>query len=196
MSQTLDAGADDLLRLWQDTTLPRHDPEQLARRVARLKLARFGRMIAFRNAREYVAIVGVVMWATWQMMAGGDRVAAGLAIAGALFVGGCLWWQHRQDPPLDPAMSARDYQIALLQRIDRQIHLLRRARYWYFLPLSLPSLWIAALNWNRRPAGTLLFLAIVAAIFLVGVWLNEMAVVFYLRKERARVQSLYEAEES
>jgi|SRR5688572_26979592 len=196
MSHTFDAAADDLLRLWQDTTLPRQDPEQIARRVARMKLARFDRMITLRNLREYVAVVGVVIWAGWQMMAGGDRIAAGLAIAGALFVGGYLWRQHRHDPPIDPSMSARDYQIALLQRIDHQIRLLMSVRYWYFLPLTLPSLRIAALNWNSRPWSTLLFLAIVATIAIAGLWLNERAAVGFLRKERARVESLYEGEGS
>jgi hypothetical protein len=195
MSPTVDAGADDLLRLWQDTILSRRDPEQLARRVARMKLARFDTTIARRNAREYVAVVGIVVWASWQMMSGGDRVSSGMAIAGALFVGGYLWWWHRQEPPLDATMTARDYQVALLHRIDHQIRLLKRVRYWYFLPISLPSLRIAALNWDSRPLSTLLFLAIVATLVILGVLLNELAVAFYLRKERAQLQSLYEAEE-
>jgi hypothetical protein len=195
MSHTLDASADDLLRLWQETTLPRRDPEQLARRVARMKLARFDQMIARRNLREYVAVVAIVLWAGWQVASGGDRISAGMAVAGALFVGGYLWRQQSNEPPVDPAMSAREYQTALLARIDHQIRLLKSVRYWYFLPLSLPSLRIAALNWDSRPWSTLLFLAIVASICIAGVLLNELAVVFYLRRERAHVESLYEHEE-
>jgi hypothetical protein len=84
----------------------------------------------------------------------------------------------------------------LLQRIDHQIRLLMSVRYWYFLPLTLPSLRIAALNWNSRPWSTLLFLAIVATIAIAGLWLNERAAVSFLRKERARVESLYEGEDS
>ena len=49
MSQSLDPGADDLLRLWHETLLPQRDPELLARRVAQMKLSRFDVAVTRRN---------------------------------------------------------------------------------------------------------------------------------------------------
>ena len=191
MSQSMDAGADDLLRLWQETILPQRDAELLARRVGRMKLLRFDIAIARRNVREYAGVGVVVLLAGWQMMNGGDRVSSGLAIAAALFVGGFLWRQHRHVRPPDPSMNARDYQAALLQRIDHQVRILKKARYWYLLPLYLPVLRVASLTWTSRPGVTLLFLVAVTLVFVVVGWLNEHFAVAYLEKERARVKALY-----
>lgn len=196
MSQLFDAGAaDDLVRLWQETTLPAPDPERLARRVARLALTHFDRAIGRRNIREYAGFVALFLIAGWQWMAGGDRVYAAMAITGGVFVVGYLWWQHRQLAPLDPSADARRYQAALLARIDHQIRLLGRVRYWYLLPLYLPVFRVVATTWDRRPKGALFLWVLVTGVFIVIGWLNERVAVTFLRKERARVESIYMEEE-
>ena len=196
MSQSLDAGADDLLRLWHETLLPRRDPEQLARHVARMKLLRFDVAVARRNMREYAGVALVVLFAGWQMTAGGDRVSAGLAIAAAAFVGMFLWYQHRDMRPLDPSTNARDYQAALLQRIDQQVRLLKRVRYWYLLPLYVPVLRVAFLSWYVRPKAALLFLLVTTLFFVALGWVNERVAVRYLEEERKRVEALYAGQEA
>ena len=195
MSQSLDAGADDLLRLWHETLLPQRDPELLARRVARMKLLRFDVAVARRNMREYAGVAVVVILAGWQLMAGGDRVSAGLAIVAAISVGGFLVYQHRHVRPPDPSMNARDYHAALLQRIDHQVRLLKKVRYWYLLPLYLPVLRVVAVAWSVRPTAAFLFWLAVTVLFVFLGWLNERVAVRYLDDERKRIEAVYAGQE-
>ena len=116
--------------------------------------------------------------------------------AGGLFVGAYLWWQHRGLAPLDPAADARSYQAALLMRIEHQIRLLSRVRYWYLLPLYLPAFLTFAAIWPRSRITAVLSFVIVTTVFAAIGWLNERVAVPLLRKERARVESLYEEGES
>ena len=192
MTQPFGAGAaDDLVRLWQESILPSSDPERLARQVGRMTLARFDRMIDRRNLREYLGLVVLAMMAGWQWMAGGNRVQAAAILAGGLFVGCYLWWQHRRLAPLDPAADARSYQAALLARIDHQIRLLSSVRYWYLLPLFIPSLWTFVATWQRSRVAAVIGFIVVTVLFAGIGWLNERLAVPFLRQERARVESLY-----
>lgn len=195
MSESNIGMADDLTRLWQETALPATDPEQLSRRVARMNLARFDQVIDRRNLREYIGVIAILLMTGSQMYFGGDRVTAGMGMAGGLFVGVHLWWQHRREPPLDPAMNARDYQRVLVERMDHQIRLLSSVRYWYLLPLYLPSLRMAATAWTERPWSAVLLRLIVTVLFAGIAWLNEYLGVRFLRHERARIDSIYESDE-
>jgi hypothetical protein len=193
MSHTSPAAADDLVRLWQESLLPAPDPERLTRPLARLALRRFDRIVSWRNAREYVAILAVVGFAVWRFVAGDDPLQTGALVGAVAFVAGYLWFQHRQRPRLDPSATARAYQAALLARIDQQIVLLGSVRYWYLLPLYVPVLFQAAHTWqaNQRAAAVSI-LVVVTALYAGLAYVNERLAVGYLKDERARVASLYE----
>lgn len=105
---------------------------------------------------------------------------------------GYLWWQHRRITEPDATADARNYQSAMLARIDHQIQLLRTARYWYFLPLYVPALMTMVTTWQRgRHTAAILGWAIVSSIFIGLLWLNERVVVGFLWKERAKIGALY-----
>jgi hypothetical protein len=186
------AGADDLVRLWQQSLLPSTDPNQLARELGRMTLRRFDRAIGWRNFREYAGAVAALAFGGLQWAFGGDRIQVILLVAGVGVSMGWLWWQHRRLEPLDPAADARAYQTAMLARLDQQIRLLSRVRYWYLLPLYLPAVRQTMVTWPSRPVGAVILLAIVTVIFAGIGWLNERVAVAFLKAERVRIESLYE----
>jgi hypothetical protein len=193
MSHPSNGVADDLVRLWRESLLPSPDPERLAHQLARLAVRRFDRRVSWRNAREYAAALAVVGFGVWRLVAGDDPVQAGAIVAGAAFVAGYLWLQHRRLPRLDPTATARDYQAALLARIDGQIALLGSVRYWYLLPLYVPILLQVARTWQaHQRAAAVLVLVVVTALFAGLALFNERLAVGFLREERARVAALYE----
>jgi hypothetical protein len=193
MSHPSSPAADDLVRLWQESLRPAPDPERMARQLAGLALRRFDHGIFWRNAREYAAALGVVGFGAWRLLAGDDPWSAGAIVGAAGFVAGYLWLQHRRLPRLDPAATARDYQGALLARIDRQIVLLGSVRYWYLLPLYLPVLIQAAHTWQAgERAATVVLLAVVTALYAGLAYVNERLAVKILQEERARLAALYE----
>ena len=193
MSHPSNPVADDLVRLWRESLLPSPDPERLANQLARLALRRFDRRVSWRNIREYAAALTVVGFGVWRFIAGDDPLQAGAIVCSAAFVAAYLWFQHRRLPRLDPAATARDYQAALLARIDRQIALLGGVRYWYLLPLYVPVLFQVAHAWQaHQRTAAVLMLIVVTALYAGLAYVNERLAVNYLKEERARVASLYE----
>jgi hypothetical protein len=184
--------ADDLVRLWQQILLPSTDPQELARELGSMTLRRFDRAIGWRNFREYAGAVAALAFGGVQWAFGGDRIQVILLVAGVGVSMGWLWWQHRQLEPLDPAADGRAYQTAMLARLDQQIRLLSRVRYWYLLPLYLPAVRQTMVTWPSRPVGAVVLLAIVTVIFGGIGWLNERVAVAFLKAERVRIESLYE----
>ena len=192
MSHSSDS-ADDLVRLWRESLLPSPDPEPVARQLAGLALRRFDSRVVWRNVREYLAALAVVSFGIWRILAGDDPVPAGVLVAGTVFVAFYLWLQHRRLPRLDLAASARDYQAALLGRIDRQVALLGSVRYWYLLPLYVPVLFQVAHAWQAHQRVAALFVLVVVTALYAGLaYVNERLAVRHLLAERARVAALYE----
>jgi uncharacterized membrane protein YbaN (DUF454 family) len=160
--------------------------------LARLALRRFDSHILWRNFREYAGAVAVVGFGVWRFMARDDRLQASAIVGAAAFVAGYLWFQHRRLPRLDPTATARDYQAALLGRLDRQIALLGSVRYWYLLPLYVPVLIQVAHAWQaHQRVAAVLMLVVVTAFYAALAHVNERLAVNHLKEERARVASLY-----
>lgn len=193
MSQSSEFVADDLVRLWRESVVPGPDPERLTNDLARLAVRRFDRAIFSRNAREYAGVLAAMAFGAWRWTVGDDPVEAIALTIGAAFVGAYLWYRHRQLPAPDPAASAREFQAALLTRIDRQIALLGSVRYWYLLPLYIPVLAQVAHTWlAHQRLAAIVILVVVTAIYAAIAWLNERLAVNFLRDNRARVAALYE----
>jgi hypothetical protein len=143
--------------------------------------------------REYVAVLAVMAFAVWRFLAGDDPLQAGVLVASTGFVAVYLWLQDRRLPRLDPAASARDYQAALLARIDRQIALLGSVRYWYLLPLYLPVLLQVAHAWEaHQRAAAIVMLLVVTTLYVGLIHVDERVAARRLAAERARVAALYE----
>jgi hypothetical protein len=184
---------DELMQLWRQGTSNDPDPDAVARLAARATMWRFDRVIFWRNAREYAAGLLLMGVFGWQFIVGTGRVRNGIAFACVAFVMGYLWWRHRDLPRPDPAADARAYQAVMLERVDRQLQLLRTVRYWYLLPLYVPPLMLSWDTWQRgRRVPAVVALILVTVVYWLIARLNERFVVAMLLKERARIESLYQ----
>jgi hypothetical protein len=183
---------DELMLLWQQGISNTPDAAEIARLAARASMGRFDRMISRRNVVESLAAGGVLAWFAWGIVAGHARLSNAVSFGCVSFVMAYLWWQHRHTAVLDAAADAEAYHAALLARLDRQIALLRTMPYWYLLPLYVPPALQAVPLWPKHPAGTLVYLGLVSAIYVgIGV-LNVRVGVGRLVAERARLEALYQ----
>jgi len=150
--------------------------------------------VSQRNLREWAAcLFGIVAAALVYTTANNAFQVAGAILLGAsaVFVGGYLWCFGRPAPQPDPAASLSAYRSALAAKFDRQILLLRRAKYWYVAPI-----YVGLMTWQ---AGELLeaidkgrdrlwldavFLVLLTAFFGWLAWLNEVKGVRELKRGR------------
>jgi hypothetical protein len=167
------------------------DPARLAAEMA-AGVARFDRRVFWRNAVEYAAGAVVLTWSVAEALQGSRRAL--LVMAGVLFVLGYAWAKQRVTKALDPSADARSYQAALIKRLDDQLWLASRVRYWYLLPLYPPMVCTAVVGWSRNPWGALAELALVTALFAAVAWFNEVYGVRRLKAERARVEAMLREE--
>jgi hypothetical protein len=196
MSDLLDREPEDeLIRYWQTNTLDAQGTyhQALAQELSS-KVTQFDRKIFWRNSREYVVGLVVLIWSGY-MAFRGSRSSIGMAL-GVTFVMAYLWWHHRNLGHPDPSMNVMVYEKALLERFDSQIRLLSRVKYWYLLPLYLPILWTTIEQFPRRGWRVIVFLAIVTVSYVFIGWLNERLAVGKLKEARAKVIAMMEKQES
>jgi len=191
MSDPLEPRDEDLVAYWQQATTDAGDPERQARRLA-AGVTRFDRRILRRNALEYAACIALLAWSGHKAIQG-DRHAVVL-FAAVSFVMAFMWWVHRGIDAPDPSADGRAYRDALLHRIDRQIRLLSRVRYWYLLPLYVPVVWTAIGWWHESPAATIVGLVVTTLAFAALAWLNEVVAVGRLRQAKADLEAMFRDE--
>jgi hypothetical protein len=155
----------------------------------------FERTIRFRDLRESAAgvlVAAIFVWLAWH-----DRSA--LERAAHVWLAACGVWivyylrrysQAARRPAAEQSLVA--YQRELLERYDRQIGLLRGAKYWYILPFWAGLVCSAAAVWVRT--GNLIgcgMLVAMATAMNAGLWwLNEGVGVRYLRRKRGELIAL------
>jgi hypothetical protein len=189
----------ELQKMWQESTYSQPgDPSEVARRIAD-RVLQFDRNIFWRNLREYAAGWVMMIVFAYGAVFNHGRVVSLIGLVAMSFVVACLWWQHRDLRPLDPSADARGYQAALLARFDRQIRLLRTARYWYFLPMYI---WVLAattvLALHRPPhlsplahaVGLAIGLGVVTATFAWLSRLNQRAAEGRLTEAKRQAEAL------
>jgi hypothetical protein len=189
MSQMQD---DELTLLWQQGTSGAPDAGEIARLAGRASLKQFDRSLSFRNMGQYAAGLLLLVAFGWNLAVGRSillSLAAGVCV---VVVVGSLWWQHRDLKPLDLSADARAYHSAMLARIDKQLDLLRNSRFWYLMPLCIPSIWAILENPNEDSSDPWRDLVVVVALFAAAALLNEKWGIQRLRAERAKIESLYE----
>jgi hypothetical protein len=192
MNEVRGKDEEELMVYWQQTmgeATAGGAAHELAARVTR-----FDRTIFRRNSREYIAGLILLAWSGYNAFHG-SRQALSL-MAGVLFMMGYLWWSHRGMVALDPSADGRTYRNALLTRLDAQIRLLSRVRYWYLLPLYLPMVWQAVEHWPHSPWAAGLGLLVVTAFFVMVGWLNEVLAVKKLTQDRANVEQMFKETDS
>ena len=184
----------DWMRVWQNNTPADPDPEKVARAIM-AQTWLFDQKIFWRNAREYVAGIILLVVFAGMLLKGYDRIGASIGIVAVGFVMAYLWWKHRGLRPLDPAADVATYKAALVARYNDQIRLLRTVPCWYLLPLCFQPMWMAANGWrSRHGAGAVVMLLIVFAVFAGIGWLNVALGVRVLRARRDDIESTYPTE--
>ena len=179
---------DRLKAVWQNQPSEgmRMSIEEIHRRAGK-----FQKKINWRNAREYVAALVVIVifgfdfWHTSDALA---RVAFGMIIAGTRYV----MWQHQkrgasrsQPAEMGLASGLQFYR----QELKRQRDLVRSVASWYLGPMvpGLVVLMVARARTNPghlRPIG--LSSALIALIFVSAWWLNQRAA----RRLQSRIDEL------
>jgi hypothetical protein len=200
---------DPVCGLWQSAPAGvERDATQMLDAI-RKKARAFERTIFWRDAREIgtaLLMVPVFVYVAIQARSN-PLMSAGLALTAVscLFIAGRLWWSRRGNPQPTPEESVAAYGSALLAGYDRQIALLRTAKYWYVLPLYAGMLAIyagviaqsaapLARLQEQAPERWLLGVGFLAVVFmlmtaLMGLvwWLNER---YTVRKLAAARDSL------
>jgi hypothetical protein len=130
---------DDLRSHWHEISRESVMHEQLEQRIALVcrKTERFEAGIIRRDWIETFAAVfsvvgfGQALLFVKQPIA---RIGAGIIILAVIFIIYKLHWTRRRDKPAPLDSSIRDFCQIELQRIDRQIRLLRTMLWWYIAP--------------------------------------------------------------
>jgi hypothetical protein len=168
---------DELQALWQAQPAPakQFSPEEI-----REKAARFQRTIRFRNLREYVAAVFVVVVFSgfaWTANTWLSRIGPALIVLGTLYIGFQL---YTRAAPGNAGVteSCIDFHR---RELERQRDLLRTVWRWYLGPL-VPGLFLMLLDrlieaWaggGFAPAAAVGSAVIVVLVFVGIWWLNAV----------------------
>jgi len=194
MSTSFDENFDkELIQMWQENTFPSSgSPSDLSRQLSGM-VKKFDHRIRWRNIIEYSAGVVVLIRSMFEIAFGERLLFAPLTgIAAVLFVMTYMWKQHRTTQPLDPGANASTYRTALLQRLDRQIRLLRSVRYWYVLPcwIFFVSVVTSDVLQGRRFVPSMMGFLSATALCVVVIRLNERVGLRKLEAERQRVLAI------
>src|SRR6185369_690089 len=170
MTDSYPSDDEALMRCWQETAIGKGEPSEFVR-LTIAHLERFDRQIRWRNATEYCAGLTLAAWAFYKALHG--SVSAWAMVIGVLFMMGYLHHSHRSRQGVDPAMPASSYRSAMLARLDDQIRLLRRVKYWYLLPLFAPACLMIVERWWGHPGRILAGLGLMGTAFAAITWANE-----------------------
>jgi hypothetical protein len=161
----------------------------------RHQAGKFRKKIYWRNAREYVAALVVVVFFGFEFWRTSDaltRVGFGLMIAGMLYL---IWHLHRKGSARSlPAEMGLASGLEFFRReLERQRDLVRSVWSWYLGPL-IPSFVVLTVAFARTNPGHLRHIGrslaafdFVAALAFVFVWrLNQRAA----RRLQSRIDEL------
>lgn len=179
---------DELTQLWISRREEgKIDAGELLRKLEQRTRA-FDRTILSRNLRESAGGLIVAGTFLWFALSAGHTLDLVADVWLALWGMWVAIFPHRfsrvsREPRPEQTLTA--YRQALLERLDRQIRLLRSAKYWYVLPAWLGVLLHAASAFRRGGLAIGLTLAVLATVFMAFVWwLNEVKGVQYLEDKR------------
>ena len=180
---------DDLQRLW------RAGSGDVAANTAELihnmrgKMLDFDRTIRWRDLRESAAAAFIAIVFSWFAIRGGAPLERFANVWLALW-GVCLvfflrrYSQASRKPTPDMTLSA--YTRALQERYERQIRLLKNAKYWYVLPFWA-GMMLSAVAYLEHQGNILRFLILSAGVtaFSGAIWwLNESIAAGYIESKR------------
>ena len=191
-------GQDELREIWSSQPLCGELKGEEIMEVVQRKIRHFDRAIALRNLLECIAAVAVAVffvWSAFRMPNAVMKTGSIVVAAGAVWIVYYLLRHGQAAPAADPSQDVMGYTRCLIERYDRQIRLLKSVKYWYLLPLYLGLLILSAGRLVDAKSGRLGWWglgepAVISAVFAAVWWLNEVAGVGWLSKERARLLSI------
>lgn len=178
---TNESSPNDMRNIWQNqkTEGPRMSIEEIRGRAGK-----FERKIYWRNAREYIVALGMVVFfgfEFWRIPYALTRVGYGLMIAGLLYV---VWQLHRRGSSRTvPEELGLATSLEFFRReLEKQRALVANVWTWYLGPL-VPGWVVLTVAIARTNPGhlrhiglTLAVLNLVAALGFIFVWrLNQRA---------------------
>ncbi len=152
---------------------------------------KFDRQILLRNMREVVAaaiVTGIFAWFAWKAPTGLERIGDALVAASGVWITYYVLRFGAGPKALDPGVSLNAYRELLRENYDRQVRLVRSAKYWYLLPMYVGLAVVSLGMWLRlHGAGQSVRPAVMSMVIItVGfgfVWiLNEVYAVRCLEK--------------
>jgi len=183
---------DDLHRLWNlDTGHPLCSTLELVREIEQAAV-RFDRTIRFRNLREIsggLLVTAIFLWLALHDLTWPECLAhLWLACCGLWIAFYLRRFFATSRPPLQ-VQALSDYQRELVGQYDRQVGLLKSARYWYLLPFWAGLMGSAAATWLRNRNGWQFVLVAITVTAMNAIlwWLNEGPGVRYLEDSRRQL---------
>lgn len=192
---------DDIKEIWQNQAAQTRlavDAELVLKEVQRNE-QQFAATIFWRDVRE----VGVCLLLIPVWLVSGVKQSLPwtwyLAIPALLWVAGFMLVDRRRHrpKPAENSESLRDCVARSLAEVEHQIRLLRNVFWWYLLPLALPMFaFFVQTSWNDFLSGWQSAIAfavicgIVAVVFALVYWINQVAVRTQLEPRREELETL------
>jgi hypothetical protein len=160
---------------------------------------KFDRTILLRNVREVVAafiVTGIFAWFAWRAPSGLEKIGDVIVAASGIWIAFYVTRFGAGPKTLDPGLNLNAYSQLLRQNYDRQVRLVRSAKYWYLLPMYVGLAVLSVGVWQRlHGAGQSGRPAVVSMVIITAgfgfVWvLNEVWAVRHLEKLKRELQGI------
>ena len=173
---------DDFKPQWQQRQRDLDDRVDHVVKRVRSRMSNFNSTIWRRDMLETIVAIGMIGWFGYDLFFAQNWLATSGNVVGILaciLIVAVLQWAREKGKVARTDLPVEDYCAAELERVDRQIWLLRNVHWWYLGPLSL-SIALAFASM----AEFFLDLVVVSFVFLIFVvplfafiyWLNQLAV--------------------
>lgn len=142
------------------------------------KMKKMDRTLFWRDIREYVACAFIVWWFGLRGTGADNALTITgrvVVVAGCLLIAGVLYYSQRRQRPKADIASVRKALEGELDRINRQIKLLRSVLWWYVLPISVGCALIV-FGTAKNPASVAAGLGAIVFVCIFVCWINQFAV--------------------
>ncbi|HLJ45176.1 MAG TPA: hypothetical protein VKU01_04175 [Bryobacteraceae bacterium] len=180
---------DDLQQMWRAGSGGLAGPTAELIHNVQGKMLDFDRTIRWRDLRETAAAVFIAIVFSWFAIRGGaplERFAnIWLAGWGVCIVFFLRRYSQASRKPL-PDMTLSAYSHALQERYERQIRLLKNAKYWYVFPFWV-GMMLNAVAYLEHHGSIVRFLILSAGVTVFSGaiwWLNESIAAGYIESKR------------
>ena len=187
--------SEDLRLLWQlDSGSTAINQQELWLKLQQ-RANKFDRTIRWRDIREIAAGLFIAVFFLWFAVRAGSpwSRAANLWLAayGVWIIFFLLRFSRVSRKP-QPEQTLAVYRRELLERYDRQIRLLRNAKYWYVLPLWIGWMLtsIAYLAKGGGKVGCMVLVTVFSAVSAGVWWVNAVPGVRHVERQRRELVSL------